>query len=327
MDTHFEHFNRSILAFARKDFTSLPNDFDIGAALEWIRHRGTGEKIIYFYVVDQEQRLVGVLPTRRLLTAQLDQRVADLMITQVITMPQKATVLEACELFLRHKYLAFPIVDEERRMIGVVDVSLLTEEVMDISRKERTEDLFQAIGFHVAQVQFASPSKSFRLRFPWLLATIGGGTLCALLSGVYEATLAHSLVIAFFLAMVLGLGESVTVQSLTVTIQALHAQPLTLRWFLGAVRKELSTAAMLGSASGLIVGLIVWFWRGTGLAAIVIGLSLLLAVTVACLMGLSVPSLLHRLKLDPKIAAGPIALALTDVFTLLFYFNLARWLL
>ncbi len=322
-----EHMHEPIVAFAQKDFTSLSWDLTVGGALDYIRQKGIGEKIIYFYVVDADQKLIGVLPTRRLLTAQLNQRVSDIMISRVVAIPQSATVLDACELFLMHKYLAFPVVDDQRRMVGVVNVSLFTEEVLDISEKERMDDVFQTIGFRVAQLQTASPLKSFRLRFPWLLATMSGGILCAFLAGAYETTLAESLVLAFFLALVLGLGESVSVQSLTVTLQALHAQPITMNWFLRAARKELATAAMLGVSSGLIVGVIVWFWRGTGMAAIVIGLSLWLAISVACLVGLAIPSLLHRFKLDPRIAAGPIALALADVFTLLFYFNIARWLL
>jgi magnesium transporter len=75
------------------------------------------------------------------------------------------------------------------------------------------------------------------------------------------------------------------------------------------------------------VGLIVWLWRGNAVAAVCIGASLLLAQGAACLFGLSVPSALHALKLDPKIAAGPVTLAFTDIFTLLFYFGLAAWLL
>jgi magnesium transporter len=327
MEQHLEHLDQPILKFARKDFTCLPQDFDVGAALDWIRHQGTSEHIIYFYVVNQRQELVGVLPTRRLLTAPLDKAIAELMITKVVSIPESASVLQACELFLLYKFLAFPVLDYRKHIVGVVDVGMFTEEVLDVSEKERMDDVFQTIGFRVAQIQRASPFASFRLRFPWLLATMGGGLICAFLAGAYEATLAETIVLAFFLALVLGLGESVSVQSLTVTLQILHAQPITLRWFLGAVRKEVTTAMMLGGASGLIVGSIVYLWRGTGLAAFVIGLSLLLAITVACLVGLAIPSLLHRFKLDPKIAAGPIALAIADVTTLLFYFNIARWLL
>src|ERR1051326_4598679 len=109
-----------------------------------------------------------------------------------------------------YKLLAFPIIDDQRRIVGVVDVGLFTEEVLDVSEKERMDDVFQTIGFRIAQIQRASPLDSFRLRFPWLLATMAGGLVCAFLAGAYETTLSHSIVLAFFLAMVLGLGESVS---------------------------------------------------------------------------------------------------------------------
>jgi len=205
-----------------------------------------------------------------------------------------------------------------------VDVSFFTQEVFDMAQHE---DVFEAIGFHVAQVRDASPLRAFRFRFPWLLATIGSGTICALLAGRFEVTLAQSLVLAFFLTLALGLGESVSIQSMTVTIQALRAMRPTLSWYVRAFRREVGTALLLGAASGTLVGLIVWLWRGNALAAASIGTSVLLAMGAACLLGLSVPAVLHALKLDPKIAAGPVTLAFTDIFTLLFYFGLAAWLL
>src|SRR5262245_33942397 len=106
-----EHLHESVLSVARKDVATLRADFTIQEALDTIRQRGIGEKIVYFYVVDGEERLVGVLPTRRLLTAPPDQRLSDVMLSRVIAIPQSATVLEACELFVLHKFLAFPVVD------------------------------------------------------------------------------------------------------------------------------------------------------------------------------------------------------------------------
>jgi magnesium transporter len=296
-------------------------------ALAAIRHQGVGEKIVYFYAVDEESRLTGVLPTRRLLTAPLEQRLAEVMITRVVALPETATVLEACEAFVLHKFLAFPVVDEKRKIVGVVDVGLLTEEVFDIAEWERLDEVFEAIGFRVSQVRDASPGRAFRFRFPWLVATIGSGTICALLASAYEVTLAKSLVLAFFLTLVLGLGESVGVQTMTVTIQALRATKPTFGWYVRAFRREAGTALLLGAACGFVVGVVVWLWRGTGLAALSIGASVMLALCAACFFGLSVPALLHALKLDPKIAAGPVTLAFTDIFTLLFYFSLAAWLL
>ncbi len=305
----------------------MRDDFTVQQALDAIRQRGIGEKIVYFYVVDCDGQLAGVLPTRRLLTAPLEQRVSDVMIPRVVAIPQTATVLEACEAFVLHKFLAFPVVDERRRVVGVVDVGLLTEEAFDIAERQVTDELFERIGFRVAQVRDASPMRAFRFRFPWLLATIGSGTVCAWLASAYEVTLAKSIVLAFFLTLVLGLGESVSIQSMTVTIQALRAMRPTFAWYVRAFQREVGTAILLGVACGTVVGPIVWLWRGAGLAGFAIGASILLALCAACFFGLSVPALLHALRLDPKIAAGPVTLAFTDIFTLLFYFSLAAFLL
>jgi magnesium transporter len=321
------HLHQPVLGVARQDVATLREDFTVQQALDAIRQRGVGEKIVYFYVVDEANRLAGVLPTRRLLTAALEQRLSDIMIAHVVAIPQTATVMEACEAFVLHKFLAFPVVDEQRRIVGMVDVGLLTEEAFDIAEREQTEGLFESIGFHLSQVREASPVRAFRFRFPWLLATIGSGTLCALLASAYEVTLAKSIVLAFFLTMVLGLAESVSIQSMTVTIQALRGTPPTFRWYVRSFRREAGTAALLGAACGIVVGVIVWLWRGAGLAGFAIGASILLALCAACFFGLSVPAVLHALKLDPKIAAGPVTLAFTDLFTLLFYFSLAALVL
>jgi magnesium transporter len=316
-----------VVAHARSDYPSLRLAMTVGEGLAAIRQRGLGERIIYFYVVDDDSRLAGVVPTRRLLTSELDKPLAEIMIAQVIAIPHSATVLEACEFFVMHKFLAFPIVDEQRIIRGVVDVSLFAEELFDLAETEKSDAVFEALGFHIAQLRGASPLKAFRFRFPWLLATVASGSLCALLTSVYEVTLANSLVLAFFLAMVLGLAESVGVQSLTVAIQALRGSRPNLAWYLSALRREIVTAVLLGSGCGLLVGLIVWAWRGGGLAAAVIGSGVFFAVGCACVFGLSVPALLHAFRLDPKIAAGPITLALTDLCTLLFYFTLAALVL
>lgn len=327
MREHTPHLTEPVLSHARKDFAVLGVELTVAGALHEIRQRGVGEKIIYFYVVDAEQRLVGVVPTRRLLTASLEQRLAEIMAPRVVAIPQTATLFEACEMFELHRFLAFPVVDEQRRVIGVVDLSLFTDEVFNLTEQERIDEVFEAIGFHVSQVREASPWRAFRFRFPWLLATITSGTVCAFLVGAFELTLAKSLVLAFFLTLVLGLGESVSMQSMSVTIHALRFMRPTWRWYARASRREAGTALLLGAVCGATVTAIAWLWRGTAMPALVIGGGIVLSLGTACLLGLSIPTLLHALKLDPKIAAGPVTLALTDMFTVLFYFTLAAWLL
>ena len=328
-------FNSPVLDHARKDFPLLDAELTVAEALDRIRREGIGERVIYFFAIDREKRLVGVLPTRRLLTAPLDMLLRDIMVRRVVAIPATATVLDACEFFVLYKFFAFPIVDEQRRVLGVIDVSLFAEEILqageseDRSGSRRTapvhDDIFEALGFHLEQLRGASSWQAFRFRFPWLLVTVLAGTASALLAGAFGATLERALIIAFFLTMVLGLNEAVSTQSMSVTIQALRSASVTWRWFVTAFRREIATALLLGCGCGLIVLAIAWMWRSDLSAALVIGGSIALSLVTACLFGLAIPSLLHRFELDPKIAAGPIALALADFTALLIYFT-AAWL-
>jgi magnesium transporter len=317
-----EFLNEPVTQHIRKDFAVLKNTLNIEQALAAIRETGIGERIVYFYVIDEDERLVGVVPTRRLLTVPLGQRIEDVMIKRVIAIPATASLLDACEFFVLHKFFAFPVVDKEQHIVGLVDVGLFTDRMFDIAEREQLNDIFETIGFHIEQVRDAAPAKAFQFRFPWMLATIASGTVCALLAGAFELTLAKSLILAFFLTLVLGLGESVSMQSMTVTIQSLRAAAPTLRWYLGTLRRESATGGMLGVACGALVAAIAWTWRGDPLAALTIGGAILASIMTASFIGLSVPAGLHALKLDPKIAAGPVTLALTDICTLLFYFSL-----
>ena len=321
-----EYLNEPVGRIASRDFTALAQDLTVTGALARIREQCAAQQIIYFYVVDHDQRLVGVLPTRRLLLASPSARLQDIMINRIVTIPETATVLEACEMFVLHKFLAFPVVTAERRLAGVVNVAMFsqfTEEALGLTERAHVEEVFERIGFHVADVQNASPMKAFRLRMPWLLATLGGGIGCALVSGCYETTLSSRIILAFFLTLVLGLSESVSAQSVTVTVETLHGRTPSRVWFLRALRKEAISALLLGGTCGLTVALVAWLWRGQFTTALVIGGSITLSMLLACLIGLTVPTVLHRLKLDPKIAAGPVSLALADLSTLLIYLSVA----
>src|SRR6266513_253317 len=322
--------NSPVGEHARKDFPILDADMTVAAALHRIRREGVGERVIYFFAVDSDKRLVGVLPTRRLLTAPLETPLREIMVRRVIAIPATASVLDACEFFVLYKFFAFPVIDEQRRIVGVIDVSLFAEEILGEGEEQTRpatpirDDVFEVLGFHLEQIRGASPWRVFRFRFPWLLVTVAAGTICAVLAGAFEATLARSLVVAFFLTMVLGLNESVSAQSMSVTIQMLRSAPVTWTWFKTALRREFITGVLIGLACGVVVAVIISLWRHDRRAAAAIGGSIALSLVTASLFGLAVPSLLHRFKLDPKIAAGPITLALADICALVLYFTAAH---
>ncbi len=316
-------YQQPLTDFMRGDFTALNKNLTVDEALRKIRTEGVGERIVYFYVVDDEQKLVGVLPTRRILTARSSQKLDELMVKNVASLNNDATVYDACEFFAVYKFLAFPVVDAERKIIGIVDVNLFTDELLDFSERQKVHDVFESIGFQISEVKNATPFKAWKIRFPWLMATITSGTVCALFAGMFEATLTESLVIAFFLTMVLGLGESMSIQSMTLTVQSLHTVQPSLKWYLKNLLKESQTALLIGLSSGLLVATVAFLWKGEIVTSAAIGTSILLVQFAAAVVGLSVPAILHKTKLDLKVSAGPITLAMTDVLTILFYMGLA----
>ncbi len=315
-----------VTAHMRTDPTRLRLGQTIGEALEYSRKNPTSGRVVYFYVVDEEDRLQGVVPTRRLLLGDPGTPIADIMIARAIAIPHTATVLDACEFFAFHKLLAFPVVDDERRLVGMVDVDLYTEELADLERRDGNDSVFQLIGVHLTEAEQRSTEIQFRRRFPWLLCNIVGGMLAAFLAYAYT-DVATLKVVTPFIPIVLALAESVSIQSVSLALQALQGRPLTWRDFNQKVGRELVVGLLLGAGCGLIVGLIALVWMGN----VGIGLSLFLGitggVTGAAVVGMSMPLLLRLLRCDPQVASGPIALAASDMITLLIYFNLGRILL
>ncbi len=317
------HHDEPVLKHVRKDFVRILETDTVGEALARIQRSQVEGRIVYFYVVDEAERLRGVLPTRRLLLNPPDTPVAEIMQRNVITLPSTATLFDACEFFIMHRLLALPVVDHEGRIQGIVDVELYTDEITDLVAREESEDIFQLIGVRLAAVREAKLPAAFRGRFPWLLCNIAGGLACALLAAWYEEVLAKVVVLAMFIPIVLALAESVSIQSLTLTLQVHEAGQFSFKRIVAGGRREVLVGGLLGLACGMLVGLVAWLWQGQHRVAVCLLVSISLAVATAALFGFAVPTALRAAQRDPKAASGPIALAMTDIATLFYYLGLA----
>jgi magnesium transporter len=332
MPTHLPEavLNEPVSKHISRDFTTLYPHWTVAEALDHMRKFPPPGRIIYFYVVDEEMRLQGVVPTRRLLLSAPETPVRDVMIREVVTIPAEATVLEACEFFTLYRLLAFPVVEASRRLVGVVDVDLYTEELAETGEtgpSASRDDLFQLIGVRLTAAQQTRPLRAFRGRFPWLLCNIGGGTLAAILAEIYVTELNwNHAVLALFIPVVLALAESVAIQSVTLALDALRGVVPTWHDLARRLRFEGATGLLLGVATGLLVAGLAAAWQGLPILFLIVLGGIGVGVTGAAVSGLAVPFILRLLRRDPQLAAGPIALACADVLTLLAYFNLARLL-
>lgn len=317
-----ENLHSPVHEHMRTDFVELRDDLTVAQALDLILEKQPDGRIIYFYVSDNDGRLQGVIPTRRLLLSPRDKQLNQIMIKPVISIPSSATLLEACEFFIFHKLLAFPIVDENRKIIGLVDVDLYTEGLSDLDQRESHNDLFQLLGVYATEAQPRSVFALFRQRFPWLIATLAGGLIAALISSAYYEVASLASVVVF-IPLVLALASSITAQSVSLAVQSLRSQIPTSATLRQRLRFELATGLLVGVGCSVIVGLAVFIWKGDLIATLTLMGSIVASMACAAMLGLAMPYMFRILNRNPQVAAGPVALASTDAITLLLYFNLA----
>jgi magnesium transporter len=183
------------------------------------------------------------------------------------------------------------------------------------------------LGVYTPASQQGSPQRAVRDRAPRLSCNLAAGILAAFLSGLFQEELNKVVALAFFIPVVLNLAESVSSQSVSLALQWLHGPPPGERSLLARLRSELTTGLFLGLASSSVLALVALAWLRQGRVALCLLGGITGGVAGAAVLGISMPMVLRGLRLEPRVAAGPIALAGADILTILIYFNLARWLL
>jgi magnesium transporter len=222
-----------------------------------------------------------------------------------------------------HRLLALPVVDDDKKLLGIVEVSLYTEEVFDLAQNQQLNEIFQLIGLRLEQHKQGSPWRGFRLRMPWLLSNITGGLVCAALGSLFESALKHVVLIALFIPLLLTLAESIAVQSMTLAIE----QAASRRSYPAMFVREMLTALLLGLCTGLITAAVSLLWRDRWTVPLTIALSVSTTMLLAAMLGRTVPKVIHLMRLNPRVASGPITLAIVDVMTITIYLSFASMVL
>jgi len=314
--------DRPVAEFLSIAAFTIPENLTMDEALTRLRGGGPAtakSQVAYFYVLDEKDRLAGVLPARKLLMSPGSARVGDMMLREIVALRGSEKLADALELFAMHRLLAIPVVDAEDRFLGIVELSLYTDEVFDLAQNRQLNEVFQLVGLHLEQHKQGTPWRGFKLRMPWLLSNITGGLICAALGSFFEATVERVVLVALFIPLILTLAESIAVQSMTLAIE----QAVMRRKSPAQLGHEVITALLLGACSGVIVGLISLFWEGPRYASLTIATSVGATMFLAAMAGHAVPKFIHLLKLNPRIASGPITLAVVDVVTITLYLSAA----
>lgn len=310
------------------DFVTLSQDLKAKEALKYIRKNVNIETVHHIYVIDREERLVGVLPLRRLIAISPERE--DIVLKDIMTSNAIATNVhtdqeEIAKLVAQHNLLALPVIDEEGRMVGRITV----DDVIDVVQQEANEDFYKMAGaLWEAGYLDKKVFTRARMRLPWLLACLLGGVITGSIVAFFKETISQVVILACFIPVIMALGGSVGLQSSTIIIRGIatgHVDIHAIRRFLF---KEISVGLILGLICGLGIGIAARFWpKATPALGLVVGVAMFIALTVATTFGALLPALFKRLNIDPAVAAGPFITTVIDVAAIAIYLGLATMLL
>lgn len=335
---------RALLAYAEDEagglmnprFARLRPEATIDIAIRYLRQQTQKNLAIYHYayVLDAEQRLLGVLSFRELFAAPGDALIETVMRTNLISVPETTDQEKVAEIIAEHDLTAVPVVDEQGRMKGVITV----DDIVDVVKEEATEDIQKLGGMAVLDAPYLQVdfTQMIKKRAGWLSALFLGEMLTATAMTQFEHEIEKAVVLAMFVPLIISSGGNSGSQASTLIVRSLALTELRLRdWFL-VLGRELRSGATLGAWLGFIGFLRIVLWQKVGfydygshylLVGATVWASLLGVVSFGTLAGSMLPFLLRRLGFDPATSSAPFVATLVDVSGLVIYFAVAAFLL
>jgi magnesium transporter len=333
----------ALLAYSEDNAGGLMNpryvrvrpEMTVDEAISYVRKqmRELTRTIYYVFVLDTEQKLMGVVSFSALFNASVRARVSDIMRTQVITIPEQMDQETVATKFAQSRLLALPVVDTKGRMQGIVTA----DDVADVVREEATEDMQKVGGVEALEAPYLEIEmpRMIRKRVGWLCVLFLGEMLTASAMGFFEKEIARAVVLALFIPLIISSGGNSGSQATTLVIRAMALGEVRLRDWWRVVRREFLAGLGLGLVLSSIGFVRIVLWEGMfhtygphyiGIAATV-AVSLVGVVLWGTLAGSMLPFILRRLGFDPASASAPFVATLVDVSGLVIYFTAAAAIL
>ena len=307
------------------EYISVNENLSMPDCLREMRHQAEDlDDIYYVYVVDDENRLKGVLPLKKMITHPSVSKIKHVMETDAVSVKADTPLDEVAIDFEKYDLVAMPVVDSIGRLVGQITV----DDVMDEVREQQERDYQLASGISSDIDADDSIFAQTKARLPWLLIGIIGGIVNSLILGGFEAQLAAVTALAFFIPLIGGTGGNVGVQASAIVVQGLANGRLELNEFWRqiwrAVRIALLNAIVI---SGVVFAYILVTEPGDWALVMAVAVSLFCVVIFATVFGTLVPLTLERLKINPALATGPFIQITNDVVGLLIYVGMSIWML
>ncbi len=317
-------------------YALVRGDLSMDEAFSYLRRQARDNlaTLYYAYVLDDAQRLIGVVSLGDLFSAQPNARVRDIMQTDMVTVPEDMDQEQVSRLFKQHSLLAIPVVDKDGRLKGIVTV----DDIVDVVQEEATEDIQKLGGTEALDAPYMTIglwSTCSAKRGTWLAALFLGEMLTATAVAFFEDELKRAIVLSIFMPLIISSGGNSGSQATTLVIRAMALGEVRMSEWWRVARREIAMGVMLGILLAIVGFMRILIWSAIKpiygphyvLIACAVAVSLLGVVLFGTLAGSMLPLILRRIGLDPASASAPAVATLVDVTGLVIYFSAASLLL
>ena len=301
------------------EFIAIPPFWTIGQTIDYLRvEKDLPDEFYQLYVVDPGYRVLGTIPLDKFLRAQRTVRIEDLMNRDLLTVDATEDQEEAARDFERYDLVEVGVVDENKRLVGVLTV----DDIVDVIHEEATEDIKLMGGVGDEEVS-DNVFRAVRSRAPWLVVNLLTAMLASFVISLFDATIEQMVALAALMPIVASMGGNAGTQTMTVTVRALATRDLDRARVRRLIVREVSGGFVNGCIFAVLIGAVTAIrYMSPGLGA-VIGMAMIVNMIAAGTAGILIPLTLNRLKIDPAIASSVFVTTVTDVVGFFAFLGLA----
>ncbi|MBE1557113.1 magnesium transporter [Sporosarcina limicola] len=309
----------------KKDFIALSETDTVEQAIKYVRENvGDKTNIHYLYIVSPDKQLKGVLSIRELLGSSGELPLVNIMTASITSFSTDLDQEKAIKVFQDKNLVSVPVLNNQKQMVGVIHV----EDILDVMQQETTEDFHKMApvsGLNVG-LKDAGISLLYRKRIVWLVLLVFMNVFSGAGIAFFEEVIEANLALVFFLPLLVDSGGNAGAQAATLVIRSMALGEVKMKDWVKMFTKEISVSILLGITMALAVASVGLF-RGGPEIALVVALTMVIVVIVGSLIGMSLPFIFNKLKLDPATASGPLITSIADIVGVLIYFSIAAWIL
>jgi len=307
------------------ELVAVPRSVTVRDAIEQIRSNvHEVEDLHNVFILDDFEKLVGVLPLRKLILASPDSPIEPIMDAATINVTPEVDQEEVAEIFRKYDIVSLPVVDHDGKLLG----RIMVDDVVDVIEQEDSEDIMKMAGIPEEDLVYGSHIFAIaRVRLPWLITNLFGGLLTGYLMWLFRIALHEILALVTFIPVITAMGGNIGIQSSSIMIRGFAIGRVDFNNLSRFLFNEIRIGLIMGIACGTLAGCAAMLWHKNPLLGPIVALAMVTGITVAAAMGTLIPAFFKKMKIDPAIASGPFVTTANDIVGIVIYLGIATFFL